>query len=78
MKNIEIITTNKHWLVGNPIKLQTQIISRLSNYIIWFKTRIKSIIRNTIRCHKSYADKKTFLTLNGVIDIAIQQSGSQR
>ena len=27
---------------------------------------------------KSYADKKTFLTLNGVIDIAIQQSGSQK
>lgn len=27
---------------------------------------------------KNYTDKKTFLTLNGVIDIAIQQSGNQK
>lgn len=43
-----------------------------------FRTEVNPSLEILIDAIKNYADKKTFLTLNGVIDIAIQQSGNQK
>ena len=43
-----------------------------------FKTEVNPSLEILIDAIKNYTDKKTFLTLNSVIDIAIQQSGNQK
>ena len=42
------------------------------------KTEVNPSLEILIDAIKNYTDKKTFLTLNGVIDIAIQQSGNKK
>lgn len=42
------------------------------------KTEVNPSLEILIDAIKNYTDKKTFLTLNGVIDIAIQQSGDKK
>ena len=43
-----------------------------------FKTEVNPSLEILIDAIKNYTDKKTFLTLNSVIDIAIQQTGNQK
>lgn len=55
-----------------------KLLADYQTALFGFKTEVNPSLEILIDAIKNYTAKKTFLTLNSVIDIAIQQSGNQK